>query len=100
MDLFRDVNLLSRIAPRCMEVLSSTGFSLCGLSGAHSTIHRLKPVPLDRAGPALERLAVKPAGDFQSDCGWLRGPLSDQACDGVPSYFSGSFLSGSDLTIR
>src|SRR6266849_2108465 len=73
MDLFRDVNLLSRIAPRWMEVFSSTGFSLCGLGGAHSTIHRLKPVPLDRAGPALERLAVKPAGDFQSDCGWLRG---------------------------
>ena len=41
MDLFRDVNLLSRIAPQCMEVLSSTVFSLCGLSGGHSTIHRL-----------------------------------------------------------
>jgi hypothetical protein len=35
-----------------------------------------------------------------SECGSLQGPLSDQACDGVPRYFSGIFLSGSDRTIR
>ncbi len=64
MDPLCDVNLLSRIAPRCMEALSSTGFSLCGLSGGKSTVHRLKPVLRDRAGPALKLLAVKPAGNF------------------------------------
>jgi hypothetical protein len=30
MDLHHDVSLLRRIALRCMEVLRSTGFSLCG----------------------------------------------------------------------
>ncbi len=64
-DAFCDVKLLSRIAPRCMAVLSSTGFSLCDLNGGQSTIHRLKPVLLVRAGTALQRPAVKPAGGFQ-----------------------------------
>ena len=64
-DAFCDVKLLSRIAPRCMAVLSSAGFSLCDLSGGHSTIHRLKPVLLDRAAPTLERPAVIPGGGFQ-----------------------------------
>ncbi len=54
MDLLCDVSLRCRIAPRRMEVLSSTGFSLCGLSGGQSTVHRLKPVLLELAGPALK----------------------------------------------
>ncbi len=64
MDLLCYVNLLSRIAPLCMQALSSTGFSLCGLSGGKSTVHRLKPVLRDRAGPASKLLAVNPAGNF------------------------------------
>jgi hypothetical protein len=52
-DLFCDFSLLCRIALSCVEVVSSTGFSLCGLSGGQSTAHRLKPVLLNRAGAAL-----------------------------------------------
>jgi hypothetical protein len=66
MDPLFDVNLPSRIAFRCMVVLSSTGFSLCGLNCGASTVHRLKPMLLDRAGRSLPLLAVTPAGNFQS----------------------------------
>src|SRR6266403_1964318 len=41
MGLLDDVSLGRRIALRCTEVLSSTGFSLCGLSCGQSTVHRL-----------------------------------------------------------
>ncbi len=54
MDLFYDVSLLRRIAPQCVEVLCSTGFSLCGFdfrlalrkaprSLCHSTALDLRP---------------------------------------------------------
>jgi hypothetical protein len=59
-NLFCDIRLLRRIALRCVDALSSTGFSLCGLSGDSSTLHRLmvrqpspqEPVLRDCAGPA------------------------------------------------
>ncbi len=62
MDLPRDFNLLRRIAPRGREVSSSTGFSLCTVAQPQLKPHRLKPVLLDRAGPALQLFAVKLAG--------------------------------------
>ena len=62
--LFCDVRLLRRIALRCMAALSGTGFSLCTVNGPQLKPHRLKPVPLDRAGPPLAQLAVDPAGNF------------------------------------
>jgi len=62
-NLFCDVSLLCRIALRCVAVLSSTGFSLCTVNGPQLKPHRLKPVLLDRAGPALSLLAVNPAGN-------------------------------------
>ncbi len=52
MDLFCEVNLLRRIALRCMDALSSTGFSLRTVDWPQLKPHRLKPVLLDRAGPA------------------------------------------------
>ncbi len=63
MDLFYDVRLLRRIAPQCVEVLCSTGFSLCGFDFrlALRKAHRLKSVPLDRAGLAPWLLAREPA---------------------------------------
>jgi hypothetical protein len=45
--------LLRRIALRCVDALSSTGFSLCSVDEPRLKPHRLKPVLLDRAGPAL-----------------------------------------------
>jgi len=45
-NLFCAVSLLRRIALRRVAVLSSTGFSLCGLSCGPLTVHRLKPVLL------------------------------------------------------
>jgi hypothetical protein len=48
-NLFCAISLPCRIALRCLDVLSSTGFSLCGLNCGASTVHRLKPVLLDRA---------------------------------------------------
>ena len=52
MDLLCDVSVLCRISLRCMEVLSSTGFSLCGVPRpGKSKPHRLKPVLLDRTRP-------------------------------------------------
>ncbi len=52
MDLLCDVSLRSRIAPQRMKVLSSAGFSLCGvLRPGKSKPHRLKPVLLDRTRP-------------------------------------------------
>src|SRR5260370_23931388 len=55
--------LLRPIALRCVAVLSSTRFSLCTVNGPQLKAHRLKPVLLDRAGPALSLLAVNPAGN-------------------------------------
>ena len=49
LDLLWQVSMLRRIALRCVDASSSTGFSLCGLSCSPSTIHRLKPVLLDPA---------------------------------------------------
>jgi len=69
MDLLCDVSLLCRIATRRMEVLSSTGFSLCGLSGGQSTEHRLKPVLLDRAGPPVAASDKIGRESPQSSCG-------------------------------
>ncbi len=63
MDLLRDVSLLCRISLRCMEVLSSTGFSLFGVPRpGKSKPHRLKPVLLDRIRPVAA-------------CGEIRGNL-------------------------
>jgi hypothetical protein len=45
--LFCDVRLLRRIALRCKDVLSSTGFSLCSVEEPRLKPHRLKPVLLD-----------------------------------------------------
>ena len=56
--------VLCRIALRYMDVLSSTGFSLCTVDSPQLKPHRLKPVLLDRAGPARSLLAVTPAGNF------------------------------------
>ncbi len=53
MDLLFDVSLWPRIAPQFTEVLSSTGFSLCTVDWQQLKPHRLKPVLLDRATPAL-----------------------------------------------
>jgi hypothetical protein len=53
MDLLFDVSLLRRIALRCTKVSSSTGFSLCSAEVPQFKPHRLKPVLLDRARPAL-----------------------------------------------
>jgi hypothetical protein len=39
-------------------------FSLCTVNGPQLKPHRLKPVLLNRAGPALSLLAVTPAGGF------------------------------------
>jgi hypothetical protein len=47
---FFAISLPYRIALRCLDVFSSTGFSLCGLNCGASTVHRLKPVLLDRVG--------------------------------------------------
>jgi hypothetical protein len=63
-NLFCDVRLLRRIALRCVDALSSTGFSLCGVSCGESTVHRLKPVLLGRAGLAPSLLVVKPGENF------------------------------------
>jgi hypothetical protein len=63
-NLVYDFSLQRRIALRCMAVLSSTGFSLCTVNGPQFKPHRLKPVLLDRAGPALSLLAVNPAGNI------------------------------------
>jgi hypothetical protein len=63
-NLFCDLSLLCRIALRCMDVICSTGFSLCTVDSPQLKPHRLKPVLLDRAGPALSLLAVNPAGNF------------------------------------
>ena len=49
-NLFCNVSLLRRIALRCMDALSSTGFSLCTVRGPQLKPHRLKPVLLDREG--------------------------------------------------
>jgi hypothetical protein len=65
MDLRCAVSLPLRIAVRWMVILSSTGFSLCGLSCGPAAVHRLKPVLPDRAGPVLSLLAGKPAGTFR-----------------------------------
>ena len=63
-NLFCDVRLLHRIALPCVDALSSTGFSLCGLGGGSSILHRLKPVLLDRTGPAPSLVEVNPARNF------------------------------------
>ena len=44
---FCAISLLCRIALRCLDVFSSTGFSLCGLIYRALTVHRLKPVLLN-----------------------------------------------------
>src|SRR6266403_975935 len=52
--LFSVVNLTRRIALRCDAGFGSTDFSLCAvLYSRKSKPHRLKPVLLDRAAPAL-----------------------------------------------
>jgi hypothetical protein len=53
MDLLCEISVWRRIALRCREVLSSTGFSLCTVDGPRLNPHRQKPVLLDRAGPVL-----------------------------------------------
>src|SRR6266850_3138661 len=63
-NLFCDVRLLRRFALRCKDVLSSTGFSLWGVDEPRLKPHRLKPVLLDRAGPALSLVEVNPTGNF------------------------------------
>src|SRR3979490_1806786 len=63
-NLVYDVSLLRRIASQCIAVLSRTGFSLCTVNGPQLKPHRLKPVLLDRDGPALSLLAVNPAGNL------------------------------------
>jgi hypothetical protein len=52
MHLLRELSLLRRIVVRCTEVLSNTGFSLCSVDRLQLKPHRLKPVLLERAGPA------------------------------------------------
>ncbi len=69
MDLLCDVSVLCRISLRCMEVLSSTGFSLCGvLRPGKSKPHRLKPVLLDRTRPVAA-------------CGEIRGKSPRSSCE-------------------
>ncbi len=68
-NLFCDIRLLHRIALRRVDALSNTGFSLCGLSGDSSTLHRLmvrqpsqqEPVLRDCPEPALSLVEVNPA---------------------------------------
>ena len=48
-NLFCDVTLLHRIALRCADALSSTGFSLCSVDEPQLKPHRLKPVLRNRA---------------------------------------------------
>jgi hypothetical protein len=55
---------LRRIALRCADALSSTGFSLCSVDEPQLKPHRLKPVLRDRAGHALFLAEVRPAGNF------------------------------------
>ena len=61
---FRDVRSVRRIALRCVDALSSTGFSLCRVDEPQLKPHRLKPVLRDRAGPAPSLVGVNPAGNF------------------------------------
>jgi hypothetical protein len=70
-NLFCDVRLPRRIVLRCVDALGSTGFSppagragLCGVSCGELTVHRLKPVLLDRAGFAPSLLVVKAGENF------------------------------------
>ena len=64
MDMLCENSVWRRVALRCKEVLSSTGFSLCAVNGPRLKPHRLKPVLLDRAGPALWLIEVSQAGSF------------------------------------
>jgi hypothetical protein len=80
MNLLFDVSLPRRIALWCMVALSSTGFSLCGLSCGQAAVHRLKPVLLDRAGLVLLPLAIKPARNFH------RVLVRDADCFALKSY--------------
>ena len=61
---FRDVRLVRRIALRCVDALSSTGFSLWSVEEPQLKPHRLKPVLRVRAGPAPSLVEVNPAGNF------------------------------------
>jgi len=70
-NVFCDVKLLRPIAMRCVDALSSTGFSLCTVDGLQLKRHRparpaggLKPVLPHRARPALVPLAEIPVGNF------------------------------------
>ena len=63
-NVFCDISLLHRITLRCVDVLSSTGFSLCSVDEPQLKPHRLKPVLPDRAGPALSMVEVNPTGNF------------------------------------
>jgi hypothetical protein len=53
MDLFYDFNFLRRIAPRCLEVLSSTGFSLCGFR----QYEKIKTTQAEACATGLDRAA-------------------------------------------
>jgi hypothetical protein len=44
--------------------------------------------------------SAKSGSVLLSECASRRMQVSGLMCDGVPSYFRGSFLSGSDRTIR
>jgi hypothetical protein len=48
-NVFCDISLLHRITLRCVDVLSSTGFSLCSVDEPQLKPHRLKPVLRNRA---------------------------------------------------
>src|ERR1700704_1011480 len=63
-NLFCAVSLLRRIAMRCVDAWSSTGFSLCTVNGPQLKPHRLKPVLPHRALPVLFLLALNSAGNF------------------------------------
>src|SRR5258706_14876287 len=56
-------HVLARIALR-YSVLSSTGFSLCGLSCGESTVHRLKPVLLDPRGHCSRSTRLETSTEF------------------------------------
>ena len=47
-NVFCDISLLHRITLRCVDVLSSTGFSLCSVDEPQLKPHRLKPVLRNR----------------------------------------------------
>ena len=70
--LFCDVRLPRRIALRCVDALSSTGFSLWSVDEPQLKPHRLKPVLRDRARPGRGKSGWKLPQSSCEKCGLRR----------------------------